>query len=55
MLNSKISALLMLVACLTFVGCSSTQPEVIEDVPVQTEQDMADYEAEMDAGEPIEQ
>ncbi|MCA9136816.1 MAG: hypothetical protein KDB00_08655 [Planctomycetales bacterium] len=52
MLNSKICALLMLVGCMTFVGCSSSEPTVIKDIPEQTEQDLADYEKEMES-EPI--
>lgn len=38
---------------LTLTGCSSGEPTVIEDAPM-SEQEMTDYEAEMDATEPIE-
>lgn len=52
---SKFSLLLgvLLVSCVAFTGCGSSEPTVV-DVEPQTEQDMADYEAEMDAGDEIE-
>ncbi|QDT04016.1 hypothetical protein K227x_24020 [Rubripirellula lacrimiformis] len=34
-------------------GCSSSEPAVVENAAM-SEQEMADYEAEMDATEPIE-
>jgi hypothetical protein len=57
MLKLKILAFVVAVPCLAFVGCGggSGTTEVIEDVEVQTDEELADYDAEMDAGDPIEE
>ena len=47
---------LLLVTCFTLVGCGPGKPEVVvnpDEMP--TEQEVEDYEAEMDAGDPIEE
>ena len=43
---------LILLSCCAFTGCGSSEPQVIETEP-QTEQDLEDYDAQMDAGEEI--
>lgn len=51
------SALFVALFGLVTAGCGggNTQPAVVENAQVQTEQELADYDAEMEATDPIEE